>query len=124
MDKRKIMVLSVLAIFVVGMSLASVAAVDATTVTMKAKLNKVLSKKSGKYTVSTYSLKNKKKTHVYVFLKKGKKIIKGDKYKTKVYAKVGANTGVSKWRKFKKTDKYHHYYFTPNETFTQVKVKF
>ena len=123
MDKRKILVLSVLAVFVVGMSLASVGAVDAKTITVKPKLDKYAVKKSGKYTVQAAKTKDSKKQTIVILVDKNGKRLKGNQFKTKLFFKYKGKSQSTKWLKGSKKVPGQAYTADKKIKLNKVKVK-
>lgn len=124
MNKNKILVLSLLTVFVIGMTLATVGAVDAKTVTMPTKYNKYCTKHVGKYKIQTYKWKAYAYQEVDVFLYKKGKMVKRSKYKSKVYYKQKGKKKSTKWSHGYCDSTYHKYQADKSLKLTKVKVKF
>ena len=124
MNKRKIVVLSVLTIFVIGMALASVGAVEAKTVTMPVKMNKYTTKHKGKYTIQTYKWKSYSYQEVDVFLDKNGKPVKNTKYKVKIHYKYKGKWRNSKWLKGNQDATYHKHLIYKSAKVDKVKVRY
>ena len=124
MNKRKIVVLSVLTIFVIGMALASVGAVEAKTVTMPVKMNKYTTKHKGKYTIQTFKWKSYSSQEVDVFLNKNGKPVKNTKYKVKIHYKYKGKWRNSKWLKGNQAATYHKHHIYKSAKVDRVKVRF
>ena len=124
MNKQKLLVLSVLTIFVLGMALANVTAAEAKTLTLSTKMNKYCTKKVGKYKIQTYKWKAYSFQEVDVFVYKNGKMIKKNKYKSKIYYKLNGKSKSTKWYKGGQNSDYHTTKFPKSAKVSKVKVIF
>ena len=127
MNKNHLIAILVLLIAVVGLTMGSVAA-GSTTKTkykktvLKLKFDKITSKKIGKYEIAAQKKKTSKYDIVTIAVSKKNKVMKGNKFYTKLYyknKKTGKNK-VTKWNKgFKK---YNYQLYTVGKHIKTIKV--
>ncbi len=104
------------------MALASVGAAEAKTVNMPTKMNKYCTKKVGNYKIQTFKWKSYSYQEVDIYVYKKGNLVKKNKYKSKVYYKVGKKSKSTKWFKGSSSATYHKIMIPKNSKVSSVKV--
>ena len=120
MNKKRIILFAVLVIFVVGMTMSRA---TAKTFTLKPKKDKYVSKKSGKYTVEVLKWKAYTYQEVDIFAYKNGKMMKKNKYASKVYYKENGKLKKTPWFKGSQAAVYHKMHFSKSHKIQKVKVR-
>ena len=121
MNKKRLVLFVVLAIFIVGMTLGGVSAKKAT---LKTKNNKYVTKHNGKYKIQTFKWKSGTYQEIDVFVYKNGKMLNKNKYKSKYYYKQGGKWKSMPWRHGSVDCTYHKYHTDKKIKVGKVKVKF
>ena len=120
MDKNKVILIVVLAIFIVGMTMSCA---TAKTVTINTKQNKYVTKKVGKYKIQTFKWKSGTYQEVDIFVYKNGKMLKYNKYSSKFHYKYKGKSGYTKWSHGWVDCTYHKYQMDKGVKVSTVKVR-
>ena len=120
-NKKKIILISILVIFIIGMTAGCA---NAKTYTLKTKKDKYVTKKVGKYTIQTYRWKTPyyQEIDVFVMYKNGK-LLKKNKYSSKYHYKYKGKSKYTPWRHGAVDCTYHKYQTGVNVKVGNVKVR-